>query len=99
MVENSGKSESTFIREIILDAEKKESQSFNKGYSQGFNQFAIPCFICGETMRIDLKTDTVAQKLIKDTFGKYAHTECVENQKRQQEAEQKAKFQRMFEEY
>lgn len=43
MVERSGKSESTFIRELLLGVEKTESQSFNSGYNQGFNHFAVGC--------------------------------------------------------
>ena len=46
MVDYSGKSESTFIREILLNVKVKESQSFNSGYVQGFNKFELPCSIC-----------------------------------------------------
>ena len=87
MVEYSGKSESTFIREILLGAEQKESQSFNSGYNQAFNKFALACSICGKNIIFDLINDPVAAEKIFKTFGHYAHTECIEEQKKQREAE------------
>ena len=91
MVDYSGKSESTFIREILLNVKVKESQSFNSGYVQGFNKFELPCSICRRYMIIDLKKDSEALQKIIEIFGEYAHTECIENQKKQQEAEQSRK--------
>ena len=41
MVEYSGKSESTFIREMLLSAEVKESQSFNSSYYSAFNTLQV----------------------------------------------------------
>ena len=88
MIERSGKSESTFIREILLGAKKQESQSYNRGYNDAFNKFAIPCSICKKTMIFDLNNNPEATNKIYETFGKYAHTECIEEQKKQQEVEQ-----------
>lgn len=96
MVQNSGKSESTFIREILLGSEKQESQSFNSGTNQSFNKFAIPCSICGKPMIFDLNNDTNAANKIYEIFGKYAHTTCLENQKKQQEAEKEALFRKIY---
>lgn len=96
MVEYSGKSESTFIREMLLSAEVKESQSFNSGYYSAFNTFEISCCICGETMIIDLNNDLVAISKIKEKFGNIAHKRCTENQERQQEAEQQQKFKETY---
>ena len=96
MVERSGKSESTFIREILLGAEIKESQSFNSGCAQAFNQFAVPCPICGKPMVFDLNNDYEAMKKIIETFRKYAHAECIENQKKQQEAERQRRADEWF---
>jgi len=96
MVKNSGKTESTFIREILLDAEKQESQSFNSGYNKGFNDFAITCFICGETMIINLNSDRMARNMINKTFRKILCEECFENQKKREEAKRKARFREMY---
>ena len=87
MVEYSGKSESTFIREILLGAEQKESQSFNSGYAQAFNKFALACSICGKNMIFDLINDLEAAEKITKTFGHYAHEDCIEEQKKQREAD------------
>ena len=78
MVEYSGKSESTFIREILLGAEKKESQSFNSGYAQAFNKFALACPKCGKNIIFDLINDPEAAKKISETFRNYVHCECLE---------------------
>ena len=50
MIEYSGKNESTFIREILINAQIKESQSFNSGYISAFNTFGLTCYICGKMM-------------------------------------------------
>ncbi|MCK5030970.1 MAG: hypothetical protein KAR64_05845 [Thermoplasmatales archaeon] len=91
MVKSSGKSESTFIREILLNVKVKESESFNSGYVQGFNKSEIPCSICGKYIIIDLTKNSEALQKIIEIFGEYAHTECIENQKKQQEAERRKK--------
>jgi hypothetical protein len=94
MVDYSGKSESTFIREILLNVKIKESQSFNSGYVQGFNKFELPCPICGKYMTFDLTKDSETLQKIIEIFGEYAHTEYVETQKKQREAEQQEMFNR-----
>ena len=96
MVENSGKSESTFVREILLGAEVRESKSYWNGYLAAFNKFALPCPICRKIMIFDLINDTEAAKKIYEIFGSYAHTECIENQKKQHEAEQRRKADEWF---
>lgn len=100
MVKNSGKSESDFIREIVLDAEKKESQSYKNGYRDAFNKFALPCNICKKPMLFDVCENPETNKKIFEIFGTYAHTECIEKKKKQDEkqeaAERKANFDRMF---
>jgi len=96
MVKSSGKSESTFIREILLNAQVKESQSFNSGYNSAFNKFGISCNICGQTIIIDLNKDQEAIKRVNKNICPIVHTTCIENQKRQQEAEQQQKFNRTY---
>jgi predicted DNA-binding protein len=54
MVKRSGKSESDYVREIILGAEAKESQSFEARRKQELNKFYLPCFICKKDMCFDL---------------------------------------------
>ena len=54
MIAWSGKSESTFIREILLGAEKQESKSYKSGYDEGFNEFSLPCPFCGKPMIFDI---------------------------------------------
>jgi len=76
MVEYSGKSESTYIREIILGVEKKESKSFNSGSAQSFNKFALACPKCGKNMVFDLNNNLEARKKIFEIFGKHAHVDC-----------------------
>ena len=83
MVKNSGKSESTFIREILLNAEEKESQSYNNGYNQGINKINFSCPICKGDMIIDFITDVEAREKIAKTFMDYAHRECVEKQNKE----------------
>ena len=87
MVEYSGKSESTFIREILLGAEQKESQSYNSGYAKAFNKFALGCSICGKDMIFDLINDREHAEKILKLFGHYAHENCIEEWKKQREAE------------
>ena len=96
MVENSGKSESTFIREILLGAEKQESQSYNNGYSDGFNKFAVACPWCGKSMIFDaINNQDTGQKII-ETFGKYYHTECLKTKNDQEKAERNKRFNDWF---
>lgn len=96
MVKYSGKSESTFIREILLGAEKKESQSFNSGSAQAFNKFALVCPKCGKYMIFDLIKNLEAANKILETFGNYVNSECLEIQKKPQETEQLEMFQNML---
>ena len=88
MVECSGKSESTFIRELLLGAEEKESQSFNNGYALGFNKIALRCPHCPKSMIIDCINDPTAANKICEAFKDFAHSECIENKRKQEEAEQ-----------
>ena len=83
MVRNSGKSESTFIREILLNAEKKESQSYNNGYDGGINKIFLPCPICGENMMIDFMTNVKAREILIKAFKGTAHEECVEKKNKE----------------
>ena len=83
MVRNSGKSESTFIREILLKAEKKESQSYNNGYNMGINKIFLPCPSCGEDMMIDFMTNVEASKMLLNCFKDAAHGECKEKKNKE----------------
>ena len=86
MVENSGKSESDFVREVVLNAEIKESKSYSKGYSDGFNKFAVQCPFCGEPMIFDAVNNAETNQKINEVFGTYVHDKCIEAQKKQKEA-------------
>lgn len=77
MVKQSGKSESTFVREILLNAEIQESNSYNKGYSDAFNKFALPCPFCGKNMIFDLNNNVQATNIIYQIFGSFAHPGCI----------------------
>ena len=103
MVENSVKSESDFVREIVLNAEVKESKSYSKGYSDGFNKFAVQCPFCGEPMIFDAVNHAETKQKINETFGTYMHEVCIEAQKKQKEAEQRRKaddwFNRSYKSY
>ena len=92
MVARSDKSISTFIRELLLGDEKLESQSYNNGYNQGFNHFAVACPFCGEAMIFDIINDQDTNQKILEIFGKYMHTECIEKQKKHRDAEAKKWF-------
>jgi hypothetical protein len=96
MVKISGKSESTFIRELLLGAEVKESQSYNNGYNAAFNKFALPCPLCGKNMIFDLNTNPEATRKIYEIFGTYAHTECLELKRKQEDAERQKTFREMY---
>ena len=91
MVGLSGKSESTFIRELLLDAERQESQSYDSGYYQGFNKFSLPCLFCGKTMIFDINDEPEVKQKIQDTFGRYMHTSCMKVREEQRQAEQEIK--------
>lgn len=80
----SGKSESDFIREILIGSVVKESNSYNKGYADGFNKFAVDCYICKKPLTFNLKTEPETLRKILDIFGHYAHESCFNNQERQQ---------------
>ncbi len=71
-------------------------EGFNSGHAQGFNKFALPCHICGKNITFDLNNNTEAAKKIYETFGSYAHSECIEEQKKQREAEWQKKFEETF---
>jgi len=96
MVKISGKSESTFIRELLLGAEVKESQSYNNGYNAAFNMFALPCPLCGKNMVFDLNNNPEATRKIYEIFGTYAHTECLELKKKQEDAERQKTFRERY---
>ena len=96
MVERSGKSESTYIRELLLRVEKQESQSYNNGYNQGFNHFAVGCPICGKNMIFDVINNQDTGKKILETFGKYMHTECLKTKNEQEKAERDRKYNDWF---
>jgi hypothetical protein len=77
MVEISGKSESTFIREILLNQEIKESKSYEAGVMMGVNKFILPCSICGKDMLFDITGVEEFRQKIKNMFGNYAHVDCI----------------------
>ena len=77
MVVRSGKSESTYIRELLLGVEKTESQSFTNGYNQGFNKFAVACPHCNKSMIFDAINNQETGQKILEIFGKFYHTECL----------------------
>lgn len=91
MVKNSGKSESTFIREILLKAEATESQSFNNGFNKGIKIIKIKCPICGDIMDIDFSKHPKAYPKICEALKGYVHLECDEKQKKEKEAEKQRK--------
>ena len=83
MVKYSGKSESTFIREILLDAEKKELQSHYNGYLVGINKINfLICSICNKSMIIDFMTNVETREKLYKFFGGSVHTECEEKNKK-----------------
>lgn len=82
MVKNSGKSESDFVREVVLNAEVKESKSYSKGCSNCFNRFSVKCSFCGEPMIFDAVNHEDTKQKINETFGKYMHEVCREAQKK-----------------
>ena len=96
MVKYSGKSESTFIRELLLGAEVIESQSFNNGAMSSFNKFALPCSLCGKIMIFDLNKNAEAGRKIYEIFGHYAHPECLEKKKKQEDAERQKRFRERY---
>jgi hypothetical protein len=83
MVQISGKSESTFIREILLKQEPKESKSYNEGCERAINKFILPCSICKQPMVFSIENYVELRQTIVEMFGNYAHVEC--NQKKQQQ--------------
>jgi len=83
MVRNSGKSESTFIREILLKAEKKESQSYNNGYNQGINKVNFSCTICKGEILIDFITNVEAREKLTKAFEDTVHIECGEKKNKE----------------
>ena len=83
MVKNSGKSESTFIREILLNEEKKESKSYRNGYSEGINKINIPCSICNRSLIIDFMIHVNAREDLAKIIKDYAHKECIAKQEKQ----------------
>jgi len=81
MVKRCGKSESDYVREIILGAEEKESQSFEAGRKQEMNKFYLPCPDCKEAMCVDLNIDKESRRKIFEIFGTYKHTKCINKNK------------------
>jgi Mobilization protein NikA len=77
MVNYSGKSESDYIRDILLGVELKESKSYNTGFYTGVNTFIVPCVICGKDMLFTLDKQKEIQQKIIETYGKYGHPECI----------------------
>ena len=96
MVKHSGKSETTFIREILLGAEVKESQSFNQGYNQGFNVISVPCPLCKEDMIFNFNDDPDAYPKVMKALKNYFHTPFIENKEKQDEVERKKKFENTY---
>ena len=96
MVEYSGKSESTFVREILLRAEKTESLSFNSGYSQGYNRIDVPCALCKDNMIFNLNDDPDAYQKVIQALSNYSHVPCIENKRKQEAAEQKKTFENTY---
>lgn len=81
MVKISDKSESTFIREILLKQEIKESKSYNTGYNDGINKFILPCPDCGKDMIFDVKNVEEYRQKIISMFGNYVHDDCIKKRK------------------
>ena len=76
MVTRSGKSESDYVREIVLGVVTKESQSFQAGCNQERNKCYFYCPNCNIVRLIDLNTDVEARQIFVDTFSTYQH-QCV----------------------
>jgi hypothetical protein len=77
MVKRCGKSESDYVKEIILGAETKESHSFEEGRVQGLNKINILCPKYNEPMIIDLSAaDNELKQKILGMFSTYQHKIC-----------------------
>ena len=83
MVEISGKSESDFIREILLKEEPRESKSYNEGCERAINKFILPCSICKQPMVFSIENYIELRQKIVEMFGSHSHVECI--QKKQPE--------------
>ena len=84
MVKISGKSESDFIREIILKMEQKESKSFNSGCESAVDHILLNCSICGELMAFNINADMEIRQKILEEIGEWVHAECFKKQQQQE---------------
>lgn len=89
MVGISRKSESDFVREVVLGAVEKESQSYTNGWYRGINHIAWFCPVCGELKAFpitDIFEEQSLVNLLAQSFEKTAyHPECLQKKKRQEE--------------
>ena len=83
MVGYAGKSESTFIREILLGAEKKESQSYINGYNKGLNKVILTCSFCNDEVMADFKNNVEAKKELAKIEKNIACEECIAKMEKQ----------------
>jgi hypothetical protein len=85
MVQNSGKSESEFIREILLRVAEKESKSYQAGYNNGINKLTLRCTWCKKPTgyKLGFRDEQVLEDCI-GIMGYYPiHEKCL--QKKQQQ--------------
>ena len=84
MVRISGKSESDFIREILLHEEQKESKSFWEGRKTEVNKFYLRCPECNEYMCFDVSHHLEIRQKIIEIFGTYICAECTKKKQHEE---------------
>jgi len=82
----SGKNESDFIREQVLQGVEKESKSYQRGYKDGINKLTVRCSFCKEYTEYKLAfADEQTREYYIHKMGLYPyHEKCLQKMRQQQ---------------
>ena len=73
-----GKSLSQILREVLLGVAEKDSESYDRGYSNAMDDYSVqyPCCVCGQSILID-PDDKDDMAVIEKAFKDYGHPKCI----------------------
>ncbi len=72
---------------IALEKQKENQdkvweEAYEEGYDIGFGRFEIPCKICGKPMKFDFEAEQKTERIVKEAFKDWGHSDCLEKEKR-----------------
>ncbi|GAI10861.1 unnamed protein product, partial [marine sediment metagenome] len=64
------------LKKQQIDYDTLAGSQYGEGYEDGFGCFNAPCEICGKPMTFDIDNEQKTEKIIREAFKNWHHTNC-----------------------